>query len=297
MLRLFLRDSDMRLLTLNTHSWQEPDPFEKLDILVQAIFEQDLDIIALQEINQHQDSPLAVSARNLMTPFTQADGTIVCSNYLIRENNYAYLLKQKLEAKGLHYHLIWDFVHKSYEYYEEGLAILSRHPITHYECINLNAPYDTSNWKHRRSTKVTVAYPTQNVDIFNCHCGWWGDKDAPFQEQIDGIAQSITDNLTFFIGDFNNPAHLSNQGYCYMQQLGWQDTYDHAQEKDEGTTVVKKIDGWLDNTERLRLDFIFSNQLIPIKCSQTIFDGLHYPEISDHFGVMLTCSPPYDGDS
>ena len=47
----------MKLMTLNTHSWQEEKQLEKLDVVAQAIIEQGCDVVALQEVNQHQNSP------------------------------------------------------------------------------------------------------------------------------------------------------------------------------------------------------------------------------------------------
>jgi len=46
----------MKLMTLNTHSWQEEKQLEKLDVVAQAIIEQGRDVVALQEVNQHQNS-------------------------------------------------------------------------------------------------------------------------------------------------------------------------------------------------------------------------------------------------
>ena len=42
----------MRLLTLNTHSHVEEDYREKLEAFVQAVSEEEPDVIALQEVNQ-----------------------------------------------------------------------------------------------------------------------------------------------------------------------------------------------------------------------------------------------------
>lgn len=58
----------MKLMTLNTHSWQEEKQLEKLDVVAQAIIEQGCDVVALQEVNQHQNSS-AVDA-NILTNHT-----------------------------------------------------------------------------------------------------------------------------------------------------------------------------------------------------------------------------------
>ena len=99
-------------MTLNTHSWQEEKQLEKLDMVAQAIIEQGCDVIALQEVNQHQDSSLI-------------DANIL-SNDTVLTDNYGYLLQKKLAEQGHHYQLTWDFVHQSYEVYQEGLSFLTR---------------------------------------------------------------------------------------------------------------------------------------------------------------------------
>lgn len=275
----------MKLLTLNTHSWQEDEPLAKLDILAKAIIEQDCDVVALQEINQHQTS--GYLQRDLLPTSTTAQAHAYnLRNPQIRVGNYAYLLQQKLREYGQRYQLTWDFVHQSYAVYEEGLAFLSRLPILQHEVIDLNDDYDEQNWKHRRAVRIRVHHAGQEIDLFNCHCGWWDDAESPFQQHIDRIASKVTPRLSFFLGDFNNPAHLSQQGYDYVQQQGWWDCYVLAEQKDAGITVVKKIDGWEDNTQSLRLDFIFANLPVRVKRSQTLFTGDCYPVISDHFGVF-----------
>ncbi len=42
----------MKLLTLNCHSWQEKDQLEKMKYLAKVIFEENYEVVALQEVNQ-----------------------------------------------------------------------------------------------------------------------------------------------------------------------------------------------------------------------------------------------------
>ena len=60
-----------------------------------------------------------------------------------------------------------------------------------------------------------------------------------------------------------------------------------AKEKDSGTTVQGKIDGWNENEKNLRIDLILSNKLLHVKYSKTIFNGQNGHVISDHFGVEV----------
>ena len=46
----------MKFMTLNTHSWLEPEPEKKLQELADKILLEDYEVIALQEINQLLES-------------------------------------------------------------------------------------------------------------------------------------------------------------------------------------------------------------------------------------------------
>ncbi|EAR53417.1 Exodeoxyribonuclease III [Photobacterium sp. SKA34] len=264
----------MKLLTLNTHSWQEQDQLEKLDIVAKAIIEQDCDVIALQEVNQRYDSSI-INASTV-------------SNFPVHSDNYAYLLQQRLLVLGHQYYLTWDFVHQSYDVYQEGLAFLSREPVIEHQVIDLNDNYDENHWKHRRAVRITLGYKEQTLDIYNCHCGWWNDVESPFQQHIERIQSCLSDRLSLFLGDFNTPSHLVDEGYSYLIQQGFIDTYTSAQMKDDGNTVVKCIDGWQNNHEALRIDYVFSNQDVSVSSHKVIFNGDYYPIVSDHFGLIVS---------
>ncbi|SMY34914.1 endonuclease/exonuclease/phosphatase family protein [Photobacterium andalusiense] len=264
----------MKLLTLNTHSWQEEDQYQKLDIVAQAVIAQGCDVIALQEVNQHSLSGIISDQ--------------ILSNHPVRKDNYGYLLQQKLAQLGHHYQLTWDFVHQSYDVYQEGLAFLTRLPIVERRVIDLNDNYDESDWKHRRAVRITVAYQHQHIDFYNCHCGWWNDQESPFEDHLNRITATLSSRLSFLLGDFNNPSHVRDQGYDYALQCNLKDCFVLAQSKDNGTTVVKNIDGWQQNSQALRLDYIFVNQPVIVPQHQVIFNGDFYDVVSDHFGVICT---------
>ncbi|KJG20382.1 exodeoxyribonuclease III [Photobacterium iliopiscarium] len=266
----------MKLLTLNTHSWQEQHQLQKLAIVAQAIIDQDCDVIALQEVNQHHLSAVVNEQ--------------ICSNHPVHSDNYGYLLQQKLAELGHDYQLTWDFVHQSYDVYQEGLAFLTRLPIIEHQVIDLSDHYDVSNWKHRRAVRIKVAYKQQELDFYNCHCGWWNDEQGSFADHLNRITATLSPRLSFLLGDFNNPSHLRDQGYDYALQRHLFDCYTMAKTKDTGITVVKNIDGWQQNSQLLRLDYIFSNQQVSVKQHQTIFNGDFYDVVSDHFGIITEIS-------
>lgn len=262
----------MKLLTLNTHSWQEDNQLQKLEVVAQAIIDQGCDVIALQEVNQHQLSAVVNEQ--------------ILSNHPVHEDNYGYLLQQKLAELGHDYYLTWDFVHQSYDVYQEGLAFLSRLPIIERQVIDLNDDYDERNWKHRRAVRITVAYQQREIDFYNCHCGWWNDEESSFVDHLNRITATLSLRLSFLLGDFNNPSHIRNEGYDYALQCNLHDCYSISESKDTGTTVIKNIDGWQQNSQALRLDYIFSNQQVAVIKHKVIFNDDFYTVVSDHFGVF-----------
>ncbi|MGG0753167.1 endonuclease/exonuclease/phosphatase family protein [Brevibacillus laterosporus] len=257
----------MRLLTLNCHSWQESDQHTKLVELADTIVEHAYDVIALQEVSQSIDA-------------------VVIEDH-IKADNYAYLLLQELQKRGLDgYRMIWDFCHIGYGVYEEGVALLTNLPIRDQNAFYVSKHTDTSYWKTRKVVQATVEYHQKYISFFSCHFGWWEDEEEPFFDQFERLIKRIDKNeLTFLMGDFNNHAGVSGEGYDRVKRHGWYDTFLLAQVQDEGSTVQGKIAGWDCNQEGLRIDYIWVNQPVYVLESRVIFNGINKPVISDHFGV------------
>lgn len=252
----------MNLLTLNCHSWQETDPLKKLAETAQAIAERSYDVIALQEVSQ---SPEAGHA------------------------NYAELLVQKLHELGqTDYTFVWDMCHYGYQIYEEGVAIVTKHPIVSHDSFFITDQHDMHSWKTRKIVKATIEFKGQLFSFFSCHIGWWHDVEEPAKKQLDRLLdEAVSDECTFLMGDFNGDASVQNENYDYLLTAGFRDTYTLASEKDEGYTVKGKIDGWAGNKRDLRIDYIFVNKPVKVASSAVIFNGLNKPVVSDHFGVEI----------
>lgn len=128
----------------------------------------------------------------------------------------------------------------------------------------------------------------------SCHMGWWGDLEEPFKLQADRLlAQIPADMPVFLMGDFNNCASVRGEGYDYLRNNGFYDTYSLACNKDDGTTVQGKIAGWGSNVSDLRLDQIWSNRLYPVSHSRVVFNDRNGQVVSDHYGVevVLNATP------
>lgn len=260
----------MKLLTLNCHSWQEDNQLDKIKYLVKTIVKNNYDVIALQEVSQSIDSK------------------IVFDN--IKEDNYALVLINEIKnLGGFNYNFSWDFSHIGYGKYEEGLAILSKHEIINKESFYSSKSKDINFWKTRKIVKGTIKYNNENIDIYSCHLGWWNDKEEDFIYQGKNLYKKIceSNNLAFVMGDFNNNALVRNEGYDFIKDMGLYDTYNLAAKKGSGYTVTEKIDGWEENTEKMRLDIIFTNKLLDVSRSSVIFNGVNEAIVSDHYGVEI----------
>lgn len=262
----------MKLLTLNVHGWQEENQMEKLKMLARDIASERYDVIALQEVMQSIDSPVV--------------------NGNVKQNNYAFVLIQLLQELGVNdYDFVWDMAHYGYETYEEGLAILSRHPIKSNDSFFITELQDMNNWKTRKIVSAVITYEGKDLTFFSGHFGWWDDETAPFREQIDAFFQHVPESgLSFLMGDLNNDANMRDEGFDYVKSNGFYDTYELAKEKDDGITIKGAIAGWNQNgkDDGLRIDYILCSKPVNVKSSYVRFNGKETPVVSDHAGVTVT---------
>ena len=275
----------MKILTLNSHSLVEPDYESKLTAFVDMIIKEMPDVFALQEVNQSMAKPEALE---LMTT-----GYVACKDCgaVVREDNHAYRIAKRLGEAGVSYQWTWVPAKMGYDRYDEGLAIFSRTAITDTNQFYFSKSTDYNNWKIRRAVGIC----TKDTWFYSVHMGWWEDEEEPFAAQWDTIEEEFLDKLQlcYVMGDFNSPAHKRKEGYDYVLHHGWVDTWNVAQNKDTGITVGGVIDGWDDKMDTkeeqlgMRIDYIFCNQEVPVKCSEVVFNGKKYPVVSDHYGVMV----------
>lgn len=254
----------------------EKNQKEKLEILVLGIISENPDIIALQEVNQTQNE-MIISPSGLYHP---------CKNdTLIKKDNYANLIINKLKKYDIEYYWTWVPVKRGYEKFDEGLAILTKCPIKKSEHIIISKTKNYNNWKKRIALGVEV----NNYHIFCLHMGWFDDLEDPFINQWEILNNHIKKEKNIFLmGDFNSNDRDKGKGYDLIKNSGWYDCYNLAKKKDFGYTVTKNIDGWKNKEiNKMRIDYIFTNKNIPIKSSYTIFNGINHPIVSDHFGVIV----------
>lgn len=259
----------VKLWTINTRSIIEEDYEAKLGCFVNALERHAPHIVAMQEVNQSTDKDISCELPLFMP----------CTVRSVKADNHALRVVNMLRARGLCYYWTWVPVKLGYGKYDEGLAMLSRYPISAAESIYISNSQDYNNWKTRRLLGIV----TEKGRFYNVHMGWWNDAEEPFLRQWERVRSHIR-GKAWLMGDFNSPDDIKNEGYSTVRKSGWNDAYELAQRREGRFSVVKKIDGW-ECDEKMRLDYIWCNYDARVLSTEVIFDGKRESVISDHFGV------------
>lgn len=272
----------MKILTLNTHSLSEENGEYKRKETAKLIVKLKPDVIALQEVNQ-------TIGKDTIKPSALFKGKISL-NKEIKEDNYASALIQDIKALGLDYQWIWIPVKVGYDKFDEGLAILSLHPIVNTEDILLTNTDDFKCWKKRNALGVELKVNDEPLWIYTVHMGWWNDEEEPFIRQWQRLNSHIQtkEGRVYLAGDFNAPDDIKNQSYEKVLKDGWFDTYKLAKVVYGHDTAKGQIDGWKDGKQSgMRIDYIFTNQSVEINKHEVIFDGDNGVVVSDHYGLIM----------
>lgn len=282
----------MKLLTLNTHSLEEPDYAKKTEKFIEMLEKEQPDIIALQEVNQ--------TIQENEIPDIMLDDYIRCGtfNRPVRQDNHARYVVEELRKRNVYYYWTWISAKIGYGKYDEGMALLSKKSIKRAQEFLISKGDDYENWKTRKTLGIQVEGCKDW--FFTVHMGWWNDEEEPFTDQWKCMSHTFDDSMyqegsIWLMGDFNSQADVRGEGYDLIRNAGWKDTYLLADEKDSGITVAEEIDGWRKEDKRSgvyknekRLDYIFVNKPECVRSSKVICNGDHYPVVSDHYGVEIT---------
>ncbi|SER52830.1 endonuclease/exonuclease/phosphatase family protein [Lachnobacterium bovis] len=280
----------MRILTLNINShsrnFNKKEYENTINEVVDYIEKQKIDIFTIQECSQTHNEAL-VNEKYLQN-YIAADNLVP-----IKKDNCAFLINKKLAEKGLNYDWTWTGMKYGYDIYDEGLAVFLKGKINEADSFYFSKTHDYNNWKARKALKINGSCCNNNYIIYNLHMGWWDDNEESFKDQFEFLQSKIekkchnVDNV-FLCGDFNSPSNEKNKGYDLVKKYGWYDTYELANEKDDGFSVLEKIDGWRDNEIKgMRIDYIWSLKKILVNKSQIVFNGTNRRRISDHCGVII----------
>ncbi len=261
----------MKLLTLNTHSIINEGYERNIEVFSKAILKHMPDVIALQEVMQPSNAQKADFGDNLK----------VVGEIPLKSGNFALNVLNALKKHKLNYHGVFLGIKKAYDRYDEGLAILSNKEINTTEITQLTPFNDYNNWKTRFSLGVCIG----DYWFYSLHFNWWDDKDSPFKNEWQELMSTTKSKKNvWLLGDFNLTP--DSQGYDLISK-NYYDTYNLAKEIDNGITVKGEIDGWSNEKESKRIDYIFTSKPTEIKSSMVIFNGKNEEIISDHFGILL----------
>jgi len=279
-------DNEYLILTLNLHTYQESQQNEKFNLIVDLIGKMDVDFIAFQECAQKKTSDFATGN--------------------IRVDNMGLIIKNKIKEKyGIDYNLVWDWAHYGWDIWEEGIAILSKHPLVDTDHRYISSNISTSSITSRKA--IYGSYQTKDVriNIFSVHTHWRTSLYSEEQNnQINSTKYMVNEketdstNITTFVcGDFNcNPTsdYPWSEGYnTMMKNNKYSDTFLEIY-TDANNKPAQSIYNTVGGDYPGRIDYIFmkKNSRYNILESQIIFKSDVVGRVSDHFGVLtkVVCS-------
>lgn len=273
---------ELSLLTLNLHTYQQhagPCPFStihqherEVQIIAQAIAESRLDVICFQEVGEYMHDPIS-------NPYGESP------------SNMAFRICRRLRNWGLWYHVHQDWSHIGFHRWREGTAIMSRYRLLHNHSAYVSSDQSKDNYMSRKVTLSCIDVPrfgllhVANAHLSRAHHG--------FYDEYSRLSELVRSRLHFGIradllaGDFNAPAGED----AYNRVVGNAEYVDQYCElhpdRFREPSHRGQIDGWEDGAAQ-RIDYVFKRNGSPmqIQSMDVIFNGNHYPIVSDHFGYL-----------
>ncbi len=262
----------LKVLILNLHCYQEENQDEKFTQIAKAINELDIDIVCLQEVAEYWRDGLGDW-----------------------ESNSAKLINDRLK-KPFYLHTDWS--HIGFDKFKEGVAILSRFPLSNQESKYVSDSHDIYSIHSRKVVMARVNVPYIGaINVFSAHLSWVEDG---FQNQFQCLhkwAESVqTDDVkaTLLCGDFNITA--GTNGYEYIVNSNqYDDQYLAANEQGVFDKIFRVNDAhWQDLlTDDYRIDYIFMNKSsqLQVTSAKILFTEFDYGRVSDHCGYFMTFEP------
>lgn len=272
----------MKVLTLNTHSYMEENLEKQIEVLALAIKANDYQLVALQEVNQRKNSS-KTKPDNYFQP--------VKKQKAIREDNFMLLLVNRLREMDCNYYWSWVYNHIGYDIYHEGVGLLSKSPLTSNSLL-VSESADPADYRTRNVLISKTQFQGKDFVAVNGHFSWWISPEKGFSYEwqlLEKELEKFPSLPLMLMGDFNNSDVVANQGYQLVMEspLNLTDSYKQAEVRHGRGTVEQAIDGWQDNHESIRIDYIFNQPAFYAKTYKTIFDGKDRPQISDHLGIEV----------
>ena len=262
----------LKILILNLHCYQEDNQDYKLSQIARAIAELDVDIVCLQEVAELWN-----------------DG------HGDWNSNSARIINERLETP---FHIYTDWSHLGFDKYREGVAILSRYPLTNPESRYVSNSHDVYSIHSRKVVMGQVRVPYIGlINVFSAHLSWWEDG---FKGQFERLCEWANSRYsrhvkgTLLCGDFNITA--GSTGYHQVVDANeYDDQYLAANEQGLFEKIFRVNDSHWRHllADDYRIDYIFMNKTSDLKVTsaRVLFTDQDYGRVSDHCGYFMTFEP------
>ncbi|HIG66119.1 MAG TPA: endonuclease [Methyloprofundus sp.] len=259
----------LKVLILNLHCYQEENQDAKLTTIANTINELDIDIVCLQEVAEDWN-----------------DGQ---GNW---QSNSARIINERLTEP---FHIHHDWSHLGFDKYREGVALLSRYPLSHQDSGYVSDSHDSYDINSRKVVTARVYVPYIGfINVFSAHLSW---LEGGFQEQFQRLrlwASSTNSHeikATLLCGDFNITA--GSNGYKQVvASKEYEDQYLAVNKQGVFDKIFKVNDAhWQDLlADDYRIDYIFMNKNSQIRATsaRVIFTDQDVGRVSDHCGYLMT---------
>ncbi|MDQ7091010.1 MAG: endonuclease/exonuclease/phosphatase family protein [Methylococcales bacterium] len=262
----------LKILILNLHCYQEENQDDKFTQIAKTIDKLEIDIVCLQEVAEY---------------WRDGEGDW--------ESNSAKIINDRLN-KPFYLHNDWS--HLGFDKYREGVAILSRYPLSNKESSYVSESHDIYSIHSRKVVAAEVYVPfIGKINVFSAHLSWLEDG---FKAQFEQLQQWADKNnrdeikATLLCGDFNVAAGSS--GYQLIVDSGDYEDQFLAINKQGVFEKVFKVndDHWRELlADDYRIDYIFMKKgsELQITSAKVIFTDQDYGPVSDHCGYFMTFEP------
>lgn len=250
----------MRILTLNLQLFQEELLERNQQLISDFIIDNDIDVVFLQEVAQLVNSPIYKDK--------------------IKIGNYGQILQDKLMDKGKSYDYYYDYGNIAYNSVDDGLAILSKHRLSHKESFYVSRETSYDRWWTRVIPKASIKYNGEIIDLISVHLGWTEHGEV-FEDQVDNLMKHVDmSRTTIMAGDYN--VSEESKEYKYIINKGLNDLYYNGEDKYFHDVTHKP---YIDvKKESKRIDYVLSNKKFNIIKREVVFKD---PTVSDHYGVYI----------
>lgn len=260
----------LNLMILNLHCYQESDQARKFKQIARAIDDHQVDVVCFQEVAEHWN-----------------DG------HGDWPSNSVNIINQHLKKPM---HLYWDWSHRGFDRYREGVAILSRHPLYDTESRYVSDSHDAYSIHSRKVVMARLDLPYfGKLDVCSAHLSWWEDGfAAQFRHLSDWAARRRGDATTLLCGDFNIEA--GSIGYQQVVSEGqYEDQYLAVNRQGLFEQIFRVNDAhWRDRlNDDYRIDYVFMNKqaALTVRSARVLFTDQDYGPVSDHCGYLFTFEP------